>query len=474
MQLFARILVFSCALLCQANVFCSEKSVAMSEALDYGARTRNSWPAKIKFDANKASAKSNLRRIEGKHLVLFTDMPSSPRIDELPEIFDAAVPLWCEFFRVDPSLTSQWKMIGVLVKNDQKFAKTELLASAPKLRHGYSVGHLLWLREQKSDYYRRHLLLHEGVHGFMNHFFGTCGPDWFMEGLAEYLGTHRWDHRTGTLEIGYYPKDVAEVMHWERIRLVREKLDLRQGRSLNSVLTRMKFSEDDDTYTYAWSWAAAAFLNRHPLYKDVLRESVSGVRHRTLTRDVLAKLEKLRPDGGYEYDWLDFLANLQYDYDFQRTPIAPTSRVESNGKTRLRAPFEECGVEADRGWCNSGIFLEQGKTYRFQAQGRVQLAQESQARNGGEIWWSEPNGVTIRYHHGKPLGVLLGTVIPERFPKEKDEFFDAKNPLFEPVSIGMGTSWKCTASGTLYFRVNDSASELADNQGHYTVRVSVE
>ena len=89
-----------------------------------------------------------------------------------------------------------WRMTGFLMKDKARFAERGLLpGDLPPFAHGYSRGRNLWLYEQPSDYYRRHLLLHEGTHGFMNTILGGCGPPWYMEGMAELLGTHRWRGR---------------------------------------------------------------------------------------------------------------------------------------------------------------------------------------------------------------------------------------------------------------------------------------
>ena len=50
------------------------------------------------------------------------------------------------------------------------------------------MGAELWLHDQPTAYYRRHLLLHEGTHVFMASFLGGCGPGWYMEGTAELFG----------------------------------------------------------------------------------------------------------------------------------------------------------------------------------------------------------------------------------------------------------------------------------------------
>ena len=41
-------------------------------------------------------ADAGIRRLTGKHLTLYTDLPTQREVDELPEVFDRAVPQWCE------------------------------------------------------------------------------------------------------------------------------------------------------------------------------------------------------------------------------------------------------------------------------------------------------------------------------------------------------------------------------------------
>ena len=93
-----------------------------------------------------------------------------------------------------------------------------------------------------------------------------------------------------------------------------------------------------------------------------------------------------------------FIAHLDYGYDFARMDFEPVA-----GKPLARSP-QRCSVAADRGWQSTGVVLEKGKKYRLQASGRYQVA------GGDQPWQSEPGGVTIRYDHGQPLGILLAAV----------------------------------------------------------------
>src|SRR5262249_12901583 len=43
---------------------------------------------------------AGIRKVEGRHLILYTDLPAAAEVDELPRVFDVAVPLWCDYFSV--------------------------------------------------------------------------------------------------------------------------------------------------------------------------------------------------------------------------------------------------------------------------------------------------------------------------------------------------------------------------------------
>ena len=136
------------------------------------------------IDAERVRA-HGIRKIDGEYLTLYTDLPDAFEIDDIPNVFDKAVPLWRDYFEVPPEKVEGWKLVGYLIQSKEKFKKAGLLpADLPSFLHGYQRGREMWVYEQPSDYYRRHLVLHEGVHGFMNYALGGSGPPWYQEGLS--------------------------------------------------------------------------------------------------------------------------------------------------------------------------------------------------------------------------------------------------------------------------------------------------
>ena len=191
-------------------------------------------------------------------------------MDSLPAAFDQAVPRWCQYFEVPLGQAATWHLTGHLIVDRQRFQLAGLLpADLPEFAYGYQRGDTLWLYDQPTDYYRRHLLLHEGTHGFSWRFLGGVGPAWFAEGMAELLATHRWND--GQLQLGYFPAHKEEVPSWGRILLVQQETAARRGLTIAHIISQGA-PPPGDNRVYAWSWALAAFLDNHPRYQGPFRQ----------------------------------------------------------------------------------------------------------------------------------------------------------------------------------------------------------
>jgi hypothetical protein len=206
---------------------------------------------------------------------------------------------------------------------------------------------------------------------------------------------------------------------------------------------------------YAWSWAAAAFVYGHPAYRERFREAMK----RPAYHDFNEKLGQAYAGDSRQLheEWQVFVAELAHGYDFARTRLDFSA---ARFTPRADMPVK-LTIAADRGWQNTGVRLEAGARYQLTASGQYTLADEPKP------WVSEPNGVTIRYHRGLPLGILLAVVRP-------DETAQGPSPFFKPDAIGPGSAIEPKETGTLYLRINDFAGELADNTGTAEVTVSRE
>jgi len=432
---------------------------SLDAAIQLGELLRKEWPKLPPLD-ERALRSQNIRVLKGKHLTLCTDLPSSSEINRLPEVFDRAVLEYCNFFGVDPKYCENWYIRGCLMDDLEKFRAADLLGPFPENLVGYSIDDRLWLLEQKSDYFRRHLLLHEGVHGFMNYVFGNCGQDWewYMESTAEYLATHRWEN--GRLELGVMPDHTDAFPGWRRIEILKSDIkagNMKTAERLMRSPVRQPARQGEPPVDYAWAWAFGYLLDRHPQYRDVYRDMARWLTFRDFSNRFYLQLADHW--GELQVDWLGLLDELDYGYDVPRMVLDP-----QQGKP-LASPmtFE---VDASRGWQNSGVMLEVGQTYHITATGRYQLG------DNPKTWFAEPNGVTLRYNKGQPVGLLLGAIVPDGLFDAEKEISPNDVPFLSPILIGPELELTPEQSGTLYLRINDAPAELGDNEG--TCRVVIE
>lgn len=405
-----------------------------------------------RFDERRANA-AGIRQLVGKHITLYTDLESAPAVDELPAVFDAAIEPWCEYFHVSPRSVEAWKVRGCVMQRRERFIAVGLLPEdLPQFLNGYAQGGELWVNDQPSDYYRRHLLLHEGTHAFMQATLHGMGPPWYSEGIAELMGTHLW--KDGKLQLRYFPRTRDEVPHWGRIKIVETEYEAGRGMSIEQV-TDYGPTAHLRNEPYGWCWAATAFLDGHPQFAERFRRLPRRVDDTSRDFSRLFHTLYQTDDRQLEEQWQLFVVNLDYGYDLQREAIVYESRRSDQGDRVV------VDIRADRGWQSTGFQVAAGTTYVLRATGRYQVAQSPR------IWWCEPCGVTIRYYGGHPLGMLLAGVSDQSRP------LSGVTPLARPEPIGGERELQFADSGTLFLRINDSPAELADNAGQLRVEIAV-
>lgn len=399
-----------------------------------------------KLDEARVAAEG-IRKLASHHLILYTDLPSAASVDELPGVFDLAFPQWCAYFQIPAEEHADWSMTGFLIADRGRFERSGLIPEGlASFKNGYTFNHEFWIYEQETEYYRRHLLLHEGTHGFMLTLLGSCGPPWYMEGMAEMFGTHRWTD--GALTLGVMPRNRDDVPGWGRTRIIQDALAARRALGLRTVFGYGSEAHQDNA-AYAWSWAAVVMLDGDPRWRERFRTMPRHVRSARFQEEFDALFASDLPAMAEQ--WQVFVADLDYGCDIARAAVdfTPGKPLAANGGSAT--------VQADRGWQNSGMSLAPGQKVRLTAAGRYQVAKEPQ------IWWCEPGGVSIRYYRGKPVGMLLAALRPEG-PLE------GASGLLRPMPVGLSGVVGSAAGGTLYFRINDSAGEMDDNTGSLTVQ----
>lgn len=419
------------------------------------------------IDLRRAAARG-IRVIEGKHLTLLTDLPASAEVDELPAAFDAAIPHWCDYYGIDPKQCANWQVRGYLMRDKAPFEAAELLpADLPDFPNGYALRGEFYFHNQTSPYYRRHLMLHEGTHLFQFDVARIKSEQWYTEGIAEHFGTHIW--KEGRLTMRVLPDDPQAVSKWGRIELVQQDLNRGKGLTLSEVL-KLHTTAFKQNESYAWTWHLAVLLDSHPRYRDRFRKLQRAALGGDLTPGWQRAFET---DRQFLADDLAiFSRDAVYGYDWEKTQVEFGADHAWPAENK---PFK-LTVSSERGWQNTGLRLIAGAKYIIFARGQALLKQEPKP------WPVEPNGVTIRYHHGQPLGMLLAAVRDESSAAKAEEVKNVAQPeaikpkesaisFSDPLAVGLVNEFTAPRNGRLFLKINDSAAELDDNKGSFEVAV---
>ena len=260
---------------------------------------------------------------------------------------------------------------------------------------------------------------HECVHGLCHLTFGSTGPSWLAEGVAE-LGNY-WRENDPSVAL---PEPVVRYLQ-----------DATPKRHLLDIATPGR-AVTPDWRDYAWRWALCHMLANNPNYSDRfvplaigLMEGRQGVSFESVYGPVAHELS-------FEYD--QFLATLGNGArpDLTAWPWKARFRpLVGQGKRWTR-------IKARAGWQASGASVEQGREFVFQTEGTWQTTAAGGAVDGD----------------GGPAG--RGRLVAAIFHD------DSLTPEFPLAAAG---SFTAPANGQLFLRCADAWTELGDNKGAIAV-----
>jgi len=396
---------------------------------------------------------------EGRYVRLVTDLPDSESLVQWVAAFDAAVPLWVEYWGRDLEALRGWRITAYIMVDKSKFvAAGTLPRTLPDFRFGYQVGNRIWVLHQPEDYYNRHLLLHEGAHAITDHLFGGGGPPWFMEGTAEWMSTHLWQPPTSPLEssqvtIGIVPESSGAAQGWGRIELIG---DARRHKRVPSLESVMKYNDaaHREVEPYAWSWLAATLLEMYPDYRRVRREAAVHAADRSpqFNSNVYAKLRTQWPILSARWNLLAHDIDYGWDSSHQMIDL-PTSLDPLGSEVQMN-------LNASHGWQSAPIKLSGGQSVKITSAGRYKI------RESTRDWYSESDGITIHYYQGQPIGKLIARLLPMS-PVSGGPY------VTPPEDFAIGASGVITASqeSWLLLKVNEAPGEYADNEGELAIEL---
>ncbi len=399
-----------------------------------------------------------IRKFESKRLRLFTDVDEEIA-KPLPELVDQAFESLEKYFgKLLPSRDSQdFQINGYLMRDKVLFKEAGVLRDGLGVEefHGRQIGHQIWLMDQKTDYYRRHLLLHEATHAYMRASPNLDAPLSYLEGMAEHFGTHRWNGKQ--LDVRVMPHNRNDFRGHDRLFVLRRDVQERGIQNLGDIGRWPAGSFQFFAESYAWSWATCIFFDQNPRTRTQFQ---------TLAKSLNDPFAWSKFEIALQPDWKEMLtewnlfASESYEgFDFDRMAIEFIEGKPMNELTDLPTKPIRTEVRADRGWQSTRLFVEKGRNYEIVAKGQFSLADKPKP------WISEAEGISFRYHNRIPLGRLLATVRTSEMEAGEAE------SMLEMQSIGATSRFEAKKTGTLYLRLNDHPGELADNKGSAMIEI---
>ena len=192
------------------------------------------------------------------------------------------------------------------------------------------------------------------------------------------------------------------------------------------------------------------FLHTHPDYRDSFRELRQVRTQRELITTAARIREQHQPK--ISVDWLLFMESLREGFDTQRSwpkhsDLTTAAETPGTGPRKLQ-------LAADRSWQDSGIRLKAGDAVEVTCTGSFAV------NDTPRPWVSEPQGVSVEYFRGLPLGRVVAVLTG----------LDGQY-ISRRISIGRQATIKTPVACRLWLQVNDNSSSRANNSGFVDVTI---
>lgn len=260
---------------------------------------------------------------------------------------------------------------------------------------------------------------HEAVHAYCAQTFGTTGPVWYSEGMAE-MGMY-W--KKGDSSVNANP-------------IVIDYLKKAEPKSLNEIVNGEEFT-GDSWQNYAWRWALCHLLANNANYQKRFRPLGLALLQKKNT-----SFEQVYGSMADEiiFEYLLFLENMEVGY---RVDLCSW-----NWKVRPRVLRgvrpSTIDVEANSGWQQTRAQLTKGQEYEFTTDGTWSILE-----NGESV---DANGTETGA--GKLVGIL---------------FQDYE--LSEEFELGTYGKFTAPSDGQLCLRCKDTWGAISDNDGEIEFQI---
>jgi hypothetical protein len=413
------------------------------------------WPT-ISNAQERRNPDTGLFELTSPRMTLITDIPLDDELRSWPIVLEQSLEQWQKYYGVTPDTMANFQAKVYLIGDQQRFEAAKLMGGVPGFEDGYQYADRLYLREQPSVYYRRHLFIHEANHWIMLRLYGGAGSAWFMEGMADMQATHVM--RDGKILLNTIPASPLQVPFWGRLKLLDQSLKSERAPSLGEIIA-FPDMQQDRMDRYAWSWAACVFFSNHPKYGPILlQEYRKGLDYSgALSKRFKSRLEPVWDQ--VQTDWCGFVSDLDFGYDMERSIVVSENTLERQASAS-GATFQ---LSTSHGWQSTGLEIQADQTVSVQCDGSYVLQREVPGVAAERR--AEPQGITADYFRGKPLGCVLAAIVPRSG--------SGTTKRWEEVKIGKGLTFEPGSQGVLFLKVNEPSSGLHDNQGSISVVISV-
>lgn len=426
------------------------------------------------------SPSSAIKQWSSGQWTFITDLPIDDEVKSWPNVLDQALLQWCKKWNIPIDAAKQWPMTIHWIGDRKVFEQAGLLEGTLPFDDGFQLQDKIFLREQPSEYYRRHLLLHEATHWIMYRAFGGAGSPWFMEGMAEVEGTHELNQ--GKLQLAIIPSDPLAVPHWGRFKRLRASVEGGKIPSMKQIL-RFGNQREDRMDRYVWSWAACVFFRNHPRYAQPLSLAASPPLDYS---DSLSKRLESSLQNQWDFveaDWRLFAQDFDFGYDPTKHIFDTQSLLAA--QPGLQPVTESMMVDSSRCWQGRAGEVKKGTPLRIRAKGQFIIANNPTNTQLNTPWRCSPEGITIRYHQHVPLGKLLACFVPNSQARksntskstETQEDSESTNldPDLIPIVFPVGNlvEFSPPSDGWLLFKINEPTADLADNSGELQIEIEL-
>ena len=352
------------------------------------------------------------RELRSAHFVLFTDLSDRSANVLLAKLESVFASLQA-YYRNAPN-----QPITCYVADDlTKWNEGRLSAEAKlRIRAGLGVTEKTGLSQPAAatvySCADHEIVQHEAVHAFCIQTFGSVGPTWYAEGIAE-MGRN-WNRKTRAVSI-----DPVEIAY----------LKNSPYKPLAELVARDQ-ATGDSWQAYAQRWALCHLLANNTNYKR---------RFKSLGKSLMTGTEATF-ESSFERD----MPKIDFEYRQMIQNLTNGYRVDLcawNWKTVANKlspnQMQERTIKARRGWQATKLAGESGMAYQYAAKGQ----------------W-KTSATTVSDADGNRAG--QGRLVGAWFSNFK---------LSEPFELGARGRFIASQDGQLLVRCRDDWGSLADNEG---------